>query len=81
MDKNNIKPLSELLDSLKDIEGFPILEGEDGRVFLEFQGYKDQFIRHRLLAKINISGLRDRKIPDMYSEPSYIVPERKPLKS
>ena len=35
-----------------DVEGFPIMEGDDGRVFLEFQGYKDQFIRHRLLAKI-----------------------------
>lgn len=29
MDKNNITPLSELLDSLRDIEGFPIGKDED----------------------------------------------------
>jgi hypothetical protein len=35
-----------------DVEGFPVLECDDGRFFLEFQGYKDQFIRHRLLAEV-----------------------------
>ena len=39
--------------SLKpDIEGFPILASEDGRVFQEFQGYSDPFIRQRLMAEI-----------------------------
>jgi predicted transposase YdaD len=39
--------------SLKpDIEGFPLLESETGRIFLEFQGYKDPFIRHRLMAEV-----------------------------
>jgi predicted transposase YdaD len=39
--------------SLKpDIEGFPILASEEGRVFLEFQGYSDPFIRQRLMAEI-----------------------------
>jgi hypothetical protein len=37
--------------SLKpDIEGFPLLASEEGRVFLEFQGYSDPFIRHCGLA-------------------------------
>ncbi|OAD22844.1 hypothetical protein THIOM_001337 [Candidatus Thiomargarita nelsonii] len=35
-----------------DVEGFPVLECEDGRFFLEFQGYNDPFIRHRLLAEV-----------------------------
>ena len=35
-----------------DIEGFPILESTQGRVFLEFQGYSDAFIRHRLMAEV-----------------------------
>jgi len=35
-----------------DIEGFPILESTQGRVFLEFQGYPDAFIRHRLMAEV-----------------------------
>ena len=39
--------------SLKpDIEGFPLLASDDGRVFLEFQGYSDPFIRQRLMAEI-----------------------------
>ncbi|TGO02125.1 hypothetical protein PN36_30055 [Candidatus Thiomargarita nelsonii] len=35
-----------------DIEGFPTLASEDGRIFLEFQGYSDPFIRHRLMAEV-----------------------------
>jgi predicted transposase YdaD len=35
-----------------DIEGFPILASDDGRIFIEFQGYEDAFIRHRLMAEI-----------------------------
>ncbi|MCP3876119.1 MAG: DUF2887 domain-containing protein, partial [Desulfobacteraceae bacterium] len=39
--------------SLKpDIEGFPLLKSEKGRIFIEFQGYKDPFIRHRLMAEV-----------------------------
>ena len=35
-----------------DVEGFPVLECNDGRFFLEFQGYRDKFIRHRLIAEV-----------------------------
>ncbi len=35
-----------------DVEGFPILKSDEGRVFLEFQGYSDPFIRHRLIAEV-----------------------------
>ena len=35
-----------------DIEGFPLLKSEKGRIFIEFQGYKDPFIRHRLMAEV-----------------------------
>jgi hypothetical protein len=35
-----------------DVEGFPILESEGGRVFIEFQGYHDKFIRYRLIAEV-----------------------------
>jgi predicted transposase YdaD len=39
--------------SLKpDIEGFPLLKSENGRIFIEFQGYKDPFIRQRLMAEV-----------------------------
>jgi len=39
--------------SLKpDIEGFPLLKSETGRIFLEFQGYSDPFIRQRLMAEV-----------------------------
>jgi hypothetical protein len=35
-----------------DIEGLPLLESDEGRVFLEFQSYEDKFIRYRLLAEL-----------------------------
>jgi len=35
-----------------DIEGFPLLEARDGRVFIEFQGYADRFLRYRLMANV-----------------------------
>jgi len=41
--EKNLKP---------DVEGFPILKSEEGRVFIEFQGYEDPFIRHRLMAEV-----------------------------
>jgi predicted transposase YdaD len=35
-----------------DVEGFPILANEDGRIFIEFQGYSDPVIRRRLMSEI-----------------------------
>ena len=35
-----------------DIEGFPILASEEGRIFIEFQGYWDPFVCHRLMAEV-----------------------------
>lgn len=35
-----------------DIESFPLLKSETGRIFLEFQGYNDPFIRQRLMAEV-----------------------------
>ncbi|HDN27608.1 MAG TPA: DUF2887 domain-containing protein [Thioploca sp.] len=35
-----------------DIEGFPILANDGGRIFIEFQGYSDPVIRRRLMAEV-----------------------------
>jgi hypothetical protein len=35
-----------------DVEGFPLLEALDGRIFIEFQGYANKFIRYRLMADV-----------------------------
>ena len=35
-----------------DIQGIPFLENELGRILIEFQGYKDKFIRHRMLLQL-----------------------------
>ncbi|MDM8523587.1 DUF2887 domain-containing protein [Desulfococcaceae bacterium HSG8] len=35
-----------------DIEGFPLLEAAEERVFIEFQGYADRFLRYRLMANV-----------------------------
>ncbi|MCP4493490.1 MAG: DUF2887 domain-containing protein, partial [Gammaproteobacteria bacterium] len=35
-----------------DTEGIPLLEGRGRKVFIEFQGYSDKFIRYRLAAKV-----------------------------
>ncbi|OQY56493.1 MAG: hypothetical protein DRR08_25640 [Candidatus Parabeggiatoa sp. nov. 2] len=35
-----------------DIEGFPILASDEGRIFIEFQGYWDPFVCHRLMAEV-----------------------------
>jgi hypothetical protein len=43
-----------------DVEGFPLLESADGRVFIEFQGYKDPFIRYRLMAKALFGCAQDK---------------------
>ncbi|MCP4351911.1 MAG: DUF2887 domain-containing protein [Desulfobacterales bacterium] len=36
-----------------DTEGIPLLEGRGRKVFIEFQGYSDKFIRYRLVAKVS----------------------------
>ena len=46
-----------------DVEGIPILESDDSKeapVFVEFQGYKDPFIRYRLAASV-FHGCAKRK--------------------
>lgn len=43
-----------------DIEGVPIFEGEGRRVFVEFQGYTDNFIRYRLIAKVMMACALER---------------------
>jgi len=35
-----------------DIQGIPFLENDLGRILIEFQGYKDKFIRHRVLLEL-----------------------------
>ena len=42
-----------------DIEGIPILEGKGKRIFIEFQGYRDKFIRYRLIAKVMMACALD----------------------
>jgi len=34
------------------VEGIPMLESEEGRIFIEFQGYTDKFIRYRLITEV-----------------------------
>jgi hypothetical protein len=43
-----------------DVEGVPILESKDKRVFIEFQGYTDKFIRYRLLSEILLGCQADQ---------------------
>jgi hypothetical protein len=43
-----------------DIEGIPLLESDEGRVFLEFQSYEDKFIRYRLLAELCLGCLYEQ---------------------
>lgn len=43
-----------------DIEGIPVLEGREGRVLVEFQGYSDKFIRYRLLAGVLLACAHDK---------------------
>ncbi len=38
-----------------DTEGIPLLEGRGRKVFIEFQGYSDKFIRYRLAAKVMLA--------------------------
>ena len=43
-----------------DIEGIPAMEGTEGRVYVEFQGYADKFIRHRLISGIMHACAHDK---------------------
>ncbi len=43
-----------------DVEGIPVLEGDGKRVYIEFQGYPDKFIRYRLIAKIMFACAQDK---------------------
>ncbi|MCP4344627.1 MAG: DUF2887 domain-containing protein [Desulfobacterales bacterium] len=43
-----------------DTEGIPVLEGRSRKVFIEFQGYSDKFIRYRLAAKIMLACTQDK---------------------
>jgi predicted transposase YdaD len=59
-----------------DVEGFPVLEGADGRVFIEFQGYKDPYIRYRLLAKALFACAQEKypgpvRAAIIYTDPKY----------
>ncbi|ETR71954.1 MAG: hypothetical protein OMM_07791, partial [Candidatus Magnetoglobus multicellularis str. Araruama] len=42
-----------------DIEAIPVLEGADKKLFLEFQGYKDIFIRYRAIGNALISCVHE----------------------
>jgi predicted transposase YdaD len=42
-----------------DIEGIPILDTNQGRVIIEFQGYPDPYIRYRLATQVFWSCLQD----------------------
>ncbi len=43
-----------------DTEGIPILEGQGKRVYIEFQGYTDKFIRDRLVSRIMVACAQDK---------------------
>ncbi|MCP4112979.1 MAG: DUF2887 domain-containing protein [Desulfobacteraceae bacterium] len=43
-----------------DTEGIPVLEGLGRKVFVEFQGYPDKYIRYRLAAKIILACTQDK---------------------
>ncbi len=42
-----------------DTEGLPVLEGKGRRVYIEFQGYADKFIRYRLVSRIMSACAQD----------------------
>mgnify|MGYP003449216143 CR=1 FL=1 len=42
-----------------DIEGIPILQSDQSRVIIEFQGYEDKFIRYRLATEVFWSCLQE----------------------
>ncbi len=42
-----------------DVEGIPVLEGRGKRVYVEFQGYPDKFLRYRFVSKIMLACAQD----------------------
>ena len=42
-----------------DTEALPILEGQGKRVYIEFQGYADKFIRYLLISRIGLACAQD----------------------
>jgi len=42
-----------------DTEALPVLEGRGKRVYIEFQGYADKFIRYRLVSRIMLACAQD----------------------
>lgn len=43
-----------------DVVGIPVFEGEWLRVYIEFQGYYDRFIRYKLAAKVFLGCTREK---------------------
>ncbi|MDM8514885.1 DUF2887 domain-containing protein [Desulfobacterales bacterium HSG16] len=43
-----------------DTEAIPLLEGGGKRVYIEFQGYADKFIRYRLVSRITLACTQDK---------------------
>ncbi len=43
-----------------DTEALPVLEGFGKRVYIEFQGYADRFIRYRLASRILLACSQDK---------------------
>ncbi|MCP4103983.1 MAG: DUF2887 domain-containing protein, partial [Desulfobacteraceae bacterium] len=59
-----------------DTEGIPLLEGQDGKAYIEFQGYSDKFIRYRLVSEIMLAcsqdGYKDRVFAGIvYTDEAY----------
>ena len=54
--------LAKVEELKPDIEGFPILASDEGRIFVEFQGYRDPYICHRLMAEVFL-GCASEKYP------------------
>ncbi len=50
-----------------DIEGIPILQSDQGRVIIEFQGYEDKFIRYRLATEVLWSCLQEEYTGTVWS--------------
>jgi hypothetical protein len=59
-----------------DIEGIPILQSDQGRVIIEFQGYEDKFIRYRLATEVFWSCLQEEYAGEVlaaiiFTDPKY----------
>lgn len=59
-----------------DIQGIPFLENDVGRILIEFQGYFDKFIRHRVLLELMqlcVVGRYEKRVKTVivYTEEKY----------